>query len=168
MSDFDDLLGSDGPKGASHHTNRPDLAGEGDLASFWGVSTRQVRKLLSDGVIRKSACGRYSTTDATRSYIQYLITSAKIRGGADPELKAEKIRLAREQADHLELRNQEKRRELVSAVSVQNSWAEILRTVRAGMLAIPSRVSVQLNLSPNDIAIIDREIRDVMTELGND
>ncbi|MDP3409035.1 hypothetical protein [Bosea sp. (in: a-proteobacteria)] len=168
MSDFDDLLGSDGPKDASPHADRPDLAGEGDLATFWGVSTRQVRRLLSESVIRKSACGRYSTTDATRGYIQYLITSAKIRGGADPEFKAEKLRLAKEQADHLELRNQEKRGELVSVVTVQNSWAEILRTVRAGMLAVPSRVSARLNLSAHDLEIIDREIRDALTEIGND
>lgn len=172
MTDFDDLLGPDGMEShlpaARLPANRAELIGEADLAAFWGVSTRQVRKLLSEAVIVKGDRGLYSTTDATRAYIQNLITSAKIRGGADPELKAEKIRLAREQADHLELRNQEKRGELVTVVTVQNSWAEILRTVRAGMLAVPSRVSSRLNLSAHDLEILDREIRDALTELGND
>lgn len=43
----------------------------------------------------------------------------------------------------------------------------MLRTVRAGMLAVSSRVAARLpHLSKHDVAEIDQEIRIVLTELG--
>ena len=43
----------------------------------------------------------------------------------------------------------------------------MLRTVRAGMLAVPSRVSQRLpHLTAHDVAEIDAEVRTVLTEIG--
>jgi phage terminase Nu1 subunit (DNA packaging protein) len=43
----------------------------------------------------------------------------------------------------------------------------VLRTVRAGMLAVPSRVSQRLpHLSAHDVSEIDAEIRAALTEIG--
>jgi phage terminase Nu1 subunit (DNA packaging protein) len=43
-----------------------------------------------------------------------------------------------------------------------------LRTVRAGILAVPSRVAARLpHLSRTDIAEIDAEVRAALTELGD-
>jgi terminase small subunit / prophage DNA-packing protein len=42
------------------------------------------------------------------------------------------------------------------------------RTVRAGMLAVPSRAGARLpHLTAHDIAEIDAEVRAVLTEIGN-
>jgi phage terminase Nu1 subunit (DNA packaging protein) len=43
-----------------------------------------------------------------------------------------------------------------------------MRTVRAGMLAVPTRAAQRLpHLSAHDVAEIDREVRDVLTAVGN-
>jgi hypothetical protein len=58
---------------------------------------------------------------------------------------------------------------LLDAGAVEAEWSGILRTVRAGMLAVPSRVAQRLpHLTAHDVAEIDREVRDVLTEVGND
>jgi hypothetical protein len=44
----------------------------------------------------------------------------------------------------------------------------VLRTVRAGMLAVPSRMQQRLpHLTAHDVAKIDREVRTVLTLIGN-
>jgi phage terminase Nu1 subunit (DNA packaging protein) len=43
----------------------------------------------------------------------------------------------------------------------------VLRTVRAGMLAVPSRVAARLpHLTSQDLAEIDRELRSAIANLG--
>jgi hypothetical protein len=47
-------------------------------------------------------------------------------------------------------------------------WSGVLRTVRAGMLAVPSGCAARLpHLSAHDAAEIDREVRDVLSEIGS-
>lgn len=172
-NDFSDILGSGPPATPSKartapqpEGNRPDFATESDLADFWGVSTRQVRALLSGSVIAKTDSGLYDVADSTKRYLQHLIASAKLRGGENPELKQERLRLVREQADAVELKNQQKRGELVHAKQVEAGWCDILRTVRAGLLAVPGRVGSRMALSQTHISEIDLEIRSVLKELG--
>jgi terminase small subunit / prophage DNA-packing protein len=51
----------------------------------------------------------------------------------------------------------------------QSEWPGVLRTVRAGMLAVLSRAAQRLpHLTAHDVTMIDREVRDVLTEIGND
>jgi phage terminase Nu1 subunit (DNA packaging protein) len=56
---------------------------------------------------------------------------------------------------------------LLDAGAVENEWSGILRIVRAGTLAVPSRCQQRLpNLTAHDVAEIDREVRDVLNEIG--
>ncbi|WP_181404640.1 terminase small subunit [Asticcacaulis tiandongensis] len=161
--DLDELLG--GTPAPRHPHNRPEIATEADLATFWDVSTRQVRKLLSDGVISKLDGRNYDVQVCTAAYLKHL---AQKRSSGNSTLEAEKIRLAREQADKLELQNAAARGEYVAASDVQNTWATILRDVRASALALPGRVQTRLpHLTAHDIKIIDSEIRTVLTELSH-
>ena len=58
-------------------------------------------------------------------------------------------------------------RELVPAAEVKAEWSGVLRTVQAGMLAVPSRSADRLpGLTPHDVSEIDREVREVLTEIG--
>ncbi|MDI6025249.1 hypothetical protein QBK99_03375 [Corticibacterium sp. UT-5YL-CI-8] len=173
---FEDLLGipSDSPLGKSAQSllsltptaSRQELTTEGDLAAFWGVSTRQVRKLVSEAVIAKVNGRFFDRATATQGYIRHLVAAAQRRNGSDPELREQKLRIANEQADLLELKNQEKRGELVSAKDVESEWADLLRTVRAGLLAVPARVGARLTLPQTHLSEIDIEIRAVLKELG--
>jgi phage terminase Nu1 subunit (DNA packaging protein) len=56
---------------------------------------------------------------------------------------------------------------LLDAGAFENEWSGILRTVRAGLLAVPSRVQQRLpHLTVHDVAEIDREVRTVLKEIG--
>ena len=58
--------------------------------------------------------------------------------------------------------------ELIEAAAVEAEWSGVLRTVRVGMLAVPSRAAQRLpHLTAADVAVIDREVRDALTEVGN-
>jgi phage terminase Nu1 subunit (DNA packaging protein) len=78
-------------------------------------------------------------------------------------------RFARAQADLAEAKAASVRGELVEVSAVEAEWSGILRTVRAGMLAVPSRCAARLpHLTPHDVAEIDREVRTVLTEIGSE
>jgi phage terminase Nu1 subunit (DNA packaging protein) len=81
----------------------------------------------------------------------------------------QRARLASAQADLAELKAAEKRGELLDAAEVEREWGGVLRTVRAGMLAVPSRIGARLpHLDAVDLDAIDREIRDALTEVAAD
>jgi phage terminase Nu1 subunit (DNA packaging protein) len=59
------------------------------------------------------------------------------------------------------------RGELIEAKAVEVEWSSVLRTIRAGMLAVPSRFAARLpHLTKYDIAELDREIRQALLEIG--
>jgi phage terminase Nu1 subunit (DNA packaging protein) len=56
---------------------------------------------------------------------------------------------------------------LLDADAVEAEWSSILRGVRAGMLAVPSRVAQRLlHLTAHDVAEIDAEVRATLSEVG--
>lgn len=71
------------------------------------------------------------------------------------------------QADIAETKAAKLRCALVDAAEVEVVWGDVLRTVRAGMLAVPSRVSQRLpHLTAHDVSEIDLEVRAALTEIG--
>ncbi|GJD41951.1 terminase small subunit [Methylobacterium bullatum] len=139
-----------------------------DLASLLGLNVRTLNDLASRGIIVKHGRGEFDRDASVRSYIDHLRTVAAGRT-TTVSLTDERTRLAREQADALEFKNQAARRELIPAKQVETEWASILRDLRASLLSIPSRVQQRLGTLPQaDVSVLDREIRDVLTELGGD
>lgn len=50
---------------------------------------------------------------------------------------------------------------------VEAEWSGVLRTVRAGMLAVPSRCAARLpHLTAHEVAEIDAEVRAALTRLS--
>ena len=48
-----------------------------------------------------------------------------------------------------------------------SEWSCVLRTVRAGMLAVPSRAAQRLpHLSAQDVATINAKVRQALAEIG--
>ncbi len=141
------------------------------LAAWLGVTDRTVRDLAARGVVVKAGRGAYRLEASIRAYCGHLREIAAARGEHAPGvgLASERAREARERADNLALRNQQLRRELVPAADVERAWIETLRLVRSRMLAIPSRAQQHLpHLTAHDVATIDREVRDALTEAGRD
>lgn len=51
--------------------------------------------------------------------------------------------------------------------AAEAEWSSVLRTMWAGMLAVPSRVAARLpHLAVHDVAEIDAEVRAALTEIG--
>ena len=112
---------------------------------------------------------RYPLPESVHAYVAHL-KAPQSRAGrradapSDP-LKAERIRQSREAADKLAIQNAASRRELLPARDVEATWASTLRNVRAGMLALPSRVALRLgHLTAHDLSEIDHEVRAVLSE----
>ena len=82
-------------------------------------------------------------------------------------LSKQKARLAHAQADLAELKAARERGELLNAAEVEAEWSGVLRYVRAGMLAVSSRVAQRLpHLTAHDVAEVDAEVRAVLAEMG--
>jgi phage terminase Nu1 subunit (DNA packaging protein) len=153
-------------------TGKPegDTVGPDALAEWLGVSRATVLELARREVLKPEGRGRYPLRESIKAYCADLREKAAGRAGAlaNPSLTAERVRVTRAQAEALEFKNAAARGELLPAADVESAWAAILRDVRAGMLAVPSRVSQRLgHLTPADLDTIDREIRDTLAEVSD-
>ena len=95
------------------------------------------------------------------------MTKPNARARPLAEVSRQRARLAKAQADIAELKAARQRGSLLDAEAVETEWSGVLRTVRAGMLAVPSRVAQRLpHLTAHDVSEIDAEVRAALTEIG--
>jgi phage terminase Nu1 subunit (DNA packaging protein) len=142
------------------------------LADLLGVSSKTVRELAQRGiVIRAGRRGMYNMRASIRGYAEHMRAIATGKAGGEAvaaSAAAARARLAAAQADKVELQNAHRRGALVEAAAVQAEWSDVLRGVRARMLATPSRCAARLpHLTHHDIATIEGEVRDALTEAGD-
>lgn len=143
--------------------NDPEVSAT-ELASWLGLSPHAVAESAAKGIVVRCGRGRFKLKASVRAYAAQLRASA---AGRSTPAAAERARLIKEQADSAALKNSLARGELLAAVEVEREWSAVLRTVRSGCLAIPSRVAGRLpHLTRHDAAEIDAEVRAVLTELG--
>jgi terminase small subunit / prophage DNA-packing protein len=147
----------------------PDNVSAGVLARWLGVTEKTVRELARCGVVERAGRGLYKLEQSVRSYCEHVRRTASQRGGEArlEAIRAARLRVAQEQADKLALANAVRRGELLDAGEVERGWSDVVRNVRDGMLAVPSRCGARLpHLNPHDIGEIDVEVRAVLTDLG--
>jgi len=160
-----DLLGiSINPNPSSDHIS------ETELADSLGLTANRVRTLTRDGVLKRTGKATYDRREAVRAYCHALREKLTLKGHASKggdALEAQKLRLATALADKAERANAAARGELIPASAVAREWAGILREVRAGLLALPSRVGSRLgHLTPHDLSEIDLEVRATLNDLS--
>jgi phage terminase Nu1 subunit (DNA packaging protein) len=138
------------------------------LAELVGVTGRTITDLAKRDIIVREGAG-YALAASVQGYCKHLRQVATGRGGeaAISTATAARARLASEQADAVALKNARLRGALLDAGAVEAEWSGVLRTVRAGMLTVPSRCSARLpHLSKHDVAEIDAEVRAALVEIG--
>lgn len=151
---------------------KPDrLVSAAEFADLVGIGERAVRELARKGIVPRTPEGLYPLRASVLGYCASMRAAATGRlgelDGSTSGLTIQRKRLVREQADRAELVNQQMRGELVPAAEVEAEWARIATALRARLLALPSRVHQRLaHLTPAELATIDREVRDALTELG--
>jgi phage terminase Nu1 subunit (DNA packaging protein) len=143
----------------------PETGTAAELGEWLGISANRINALAREGVIPRAGSKRFALKPAVRAYVNHLRAGQTGRLASNPDLQAEKLRLARANADKVELANAKARGELVAVGDVESAWVAVLRDVRAAMLAIPARVQQRLgHLTAHDVQQIDREVRDALTE----
>ena len=178
LDDFDDLLGSIPTQQHSAPPNALPVSPEGlpaqikeaALAGLLGISSARVRTLARDGILVRVSPGTFDFSQSLRNYLARLRESAERAGrpSTGDELKQERTRLAREQADATALKNAALRGELVSRADTLREWQTVLRDVRAAMLAVPSRhAASQPHLTPHDIESLTTEIKRALEGLAD-
>lgn len=146
----------------------PAVVSAAELCALTGTSQNAGRELASRKIWVRVGNKGFDVRESIRNHVADLARTAK-RGGVGTELDREKVRVQRATAEKLELANAESRGEFVAATAVEREWSAVLRDIRAGLLALPSRVQQRLgHLTAHDVATLDREIRDLLTELGTD
>ncbi|MEO0957086.1 MAG: terminase small subunit [Pseudomonadota bacterium] len=151
-------------------TDEPDrLVSARELAPWLGLSTPRVNELARQGSIKRHDGRKYALREAIVSYIATLREGQLGRTNSHPDLLEEKARLTRAQADKAEIQLAQTRGDLVKVDDVERAWSATLRDVRAGMLAVPSRVQQRLaHLTAHDVSEIDREVREVLAEIADE
>lgn len=137
-----------------------------ELALLLGLTSRRVNQLAEDGVTVRAGHGEFDGPQSVQNYVASVANRAK-DGEAAIDKEREEARLKKEQADHFEFKNAKLRKELLPIDEVSRVWSEQIAEVRSGMLAVVSRVSQRLSLSPEDAVEIDKEIREAMTKLAD-
>jgi len=143
--------------------------GGSDLCDLFGISAPMLTQLCKRKVAIRRGRNSYDLEQSTRNYIRPLRETASGRGGEEQvlALTTERARLASAQADAQEMKNAVLRAELVQATEVERGWADILRQVRARILAATSRLRQSIDLNTATATAIDRELRDALSELGH-
>lgn len=139
-----------------------------ELGVYLGLTPARVNGLARDGRIPRRDDGTFNPRAAIYAYVQ----SVRTRGStlaANPELNEQKVRLAAASALKIELQNRRAAGELLAAAEVEREWADMLRTVRAGVLSLPGRIGQRIGkATPADLAAITDECRAVLGELAGD
>jgi phage terminase Nu1 subunit (DNA packaging protein) len=142
--------------------NDPDNVSSAELGKWLGLSQKAVSE--NPAMVRVSR-GRYALKASIAAYATALRAAATGRGSPTA---IERARLIKAQADAAELKNATACGEMLDAAAVEREWSAVLRTVRSGCLAIPSRVAGRLpHLTRHDVSEIDAEMRAALTELGS-
>ncbi|WP_294929256.1 terminase small subunit [uncultured Paracoccus sp.] len=186
LNEFDDLLGGGGDSAvraalapddplppASGQHSQPQTIHESDLAALLGITRQAVGEKVRSGILKRTGRALYIYPEAVRDYCAHLREHAGRAGrpsatGDSLELKAEKLRLTKAQADAQETKVAKERGELVPVADTLREWQAVLRDIRAAMLAVPSQfASTQPHLTVHDIEALTLENKRALEGLAD-
>lgn len=119
------------------------------LANLFGMTSRRIRQLENEGVIKKVARGKYSLQENIKSYITFIKTSANLKENNTTEetkinYDEEHALLEKRKREKIELELAAMRGTMHFSEDVQRVMNDMLANFRAKVLALPSRVAPRL------------------------
>ena len=143
------------------------------LADLFGLTTRRIRMLADEGIIKKTSRGRYNLQENIKSYIVYLKTNQDLKEKIvdDDELDPDKERafLTRRQREKLDLEIAAMRGQMHFSNDVERVMNDMLANFRAKIIALPTKIAPIL-IARNDISeiqeMLQREFFEVLHELS--
>jgi phage terminase Nu1 subunit (DNA packaging protein) len=140
------------------------------LAKLFHLTERRVQQLAKEGILVKSAQGKYDLVASVQGYVKYLQDRAMGRSDgsyADPsDIKLERKRLIKAQADNAECEYQVRRGELVSLDLVKHLLNEVAVLYGSSLDALPGRLAQELAGIP-DPALIKNKLFDECRHIRN-
>lgn len=135
--------------------------GGSDLCALLRVSPATLTGMVKRGHAVKISHDSYDLVETIGRYAEHLRGVASGRGNEEAALTltGERARLARAQAEGVELKNAALRGELVPAAEVRTEWVTAATDLRAALLAVPARVAARLALDREAAAALETEIR---------
>tara|TARA_R110000851_G_scaffold18786_1_gene58603 strand:- start:1697 stop:2173 length:477 start_codon:yes stop_codon:yes gene_type:complete len=111
------------------------------LAQLFNLTSVRIQQLTSDGVVIRSARGRYDLWQSVRNYITYLQERKVNQWDSDDdnpsEIKKHQLRRTKEEADKLELANARTRGELVDVSKVKRLGEQVMSGIKIKILNMP-------------------------------
>lgn len=144
------------------------------LAKLFHLTERRVQQLAKEGIIPKGAKGKYELVGSVRGYVKYLHDRALGRSDAtytDPtDIRIERKRLIKAQAERAEQENQKQRGELIALYQVTHLLNELTVLYAASIEALPGRLAQEL-VGLHDPADIKQRLfiacRDIRSGVAN-
>jgi phage terminase Nu1 subunit (DNA packaging protein) len=135
-----------------------------DLAEWCDISVKTVEHYVQQGIFTRVGPNLFALKANNRAYIARLRQSAS---GRNSVTEAARGRLIEAKAKQVELKVGELDGKLVYVTEVEAHWANALRTLRAGVLAIPTRCAARVpGMTREMVYEMDQEVREILTELA--
>ncbi len=139
---------------------------DADLAALVGCSARYVRKLASEGKIRRVGRNTFVLGDALQAVIQEMTAG----GGGAKQLMAERVRKLSADATLSELALAKARGEVAPVADFERAQSLRFALIRARMMQIPYRAVVQIVAERDEAkikSVLAAEIHQALTEAAD-
>jgi len=137
------------------------------LAELFDCDEKTIRNLVDRGIVIRTARGRYLLSPSVTNYVRHLRAQAAGRMGSDDAIDAikEGALLKREQRRNYELKNAVLEAAAIPVEAIEPAWSRVVRAVRAGILAAPSKIRFELpHLTAFDAEKIEGVLRMVLED----
>lgn len=118
------------------------------IAKLFNLTERRIQQLAKEGIIPKAERGKYDLIGSVRNYVKYLQERALGRDDGsytdEADIKIERKRLIKAQADKTESETQKLRGELIPFEWVEDVLNEVAVLYGSGVDALPGRLANEL------------------------
>lgn len=129
------------------------------FAKLFNVTDRRIQQLAKEGVIPKAARGKYPLIGGIQGYVAYLQERSLGSDFSDGDLRNERLRLTRVQADSIELKNEIARGEVAPIELLTYTLSNASTQIAAILGSVPLNIKRQIpRLTATEIETIKREI----------
>lgn len=140
------------------------------IAKLFDLTERRIQQLAQEKIIPKSIKGKYELVPSVQGYIKYLKANAKNNKETEStEIRIEKVRLLRMQADKLTMEIEKEQGKLIDAKKAAVIWDNLVTRCKSVLLAIPNRLASQVIAINNveEVALLLKQaIYEALTELS--
>ena len=116
------------------------------IAKLFDLTERRVQQLAKEGIIPKANKNMYEIVPSVQNYIKYL-RRERPEDATLNNASTHRARLIKIKADKLEMEMKVAKGKLLDAEKAEAGWDNLIARCRAGILAIPSRLALQVSMT---------------------